>query len=39
MTRDEIAKVKDSKVVFKSTLCGVCTLGESEMIDPEEWNK
>lgn len=31
--------VKDGKVVFKSTLCGVCTWGESEMRDPEEWNK
>lgn len=34
-----VTAIKDNKVVYKSTMCGVCTWGEAEMADPEEWNK
>lgn len=30
---------KRGKTVYKGDMCGVCTWGESKMIDPEEWNK
>lgn len=34
-----VTAVKDGKVVFQGTMCGVCTWGESAMRDPKEWNK
>lgn len=34
-----VTGVKDGVVVYQGEMCGVCTWGESEMRDPEEWNK
>lgn len=34
-----VTGVKDGKVVYQGSMCGVCTWGEADMRDPEEWNK
>ena len=34
-----VTGVKDGKVVYRGTMCGPCTWGESAMRDPEQWNK
>ena len=34
-----VTGVKDGKVVYQGEMCGVCTWGESAMLDPKEWNK
>ena len=34
-----VTGVKNGKVVYQGTMCGVCTWGEAAMRDPEEWNK
>lgn len=34
-----VTGVKDNKVVYQGTMCGVCTWGESKMADPKEWTK
>ena len=34
-----VTGVKDGKVVYQGEMCGVCTWGESAMIDPEAWNE
>lgn len=34
-----VTGVKDGKVVYQGTMCGVCTWGESRMLDEKEWNK
>lgn len=31
--------VKNGKVVHHTNMCGVCTWGESRMLDEKEWNK
>jgi hypothetical protein len=31
--------VKNNRVVYRGSMCGVCTWGESKMFDPQEWNK
>lgn len=33
-----VTGVKDGKVVYRGDMCGVCTWGESEMVDPANWN-
>lgn len=27
------------KVVYRGTMCGVCTWGESKLADPDKWNE
>ena len=34
-----VTAVKDGKVVYRGDMCGVCTWGESDMHDPDNWNK
>lgn len=34
-----VTGVKDGKVVYQGEMCGVCTWGESAMLDPEAWNE
>ena len=37
--RPVVTAVKDSKVLFRGAMCGVCTWGEAKLLDPKEWNK
>lgn len=32
-----VTAVKDGKVVFSTEMCGPCTWGEAETIDPSNW--
>lgn len=32
-----VTGVKDGKVVLYTEMCGPCTWGEAETIDPEKW--
>lgn len=32
-----VTAVKDGKVVYDNKMCGPCTWGEAETIDPENW--
>lgn len=34
-----VTGVKDGKVVYQGSMCGVCTWGEVQMINPEKWNE
>jgi transcription elongation factor Elf1 len=34
-----VTGVKDGKVVYQTSMCGVCIWGESDMLDPGAWNK
>jgi hypothetical protein len=34
-----VTAVKGGETVFQGTMCGVCTWGTLDMLDPEEWNK
>jgi len=33
-----VTAVKNGKVVYQGDMCGPCTWGESETIDPATWN-
>lgn len=31
--------IKDGKVAYRGTMCGVCTWGDASMADPAAWNE
>ena len=33
-----VTGVKNGEVLYQGSMCGVCTWGEMEMINPENWN-
>lgn len=33
-----VTGVKDNKVVYQGDMCGPCTWGEADTIDPATWN-
>ena len=34
-----VTGVKDGKVVYQGDMCGPCTWGEADTIDPSTWNE
>lgn len=34
-----VTAVKDGQVIHSTGMCGVCTWGESAMLDPAQWNE
>lgn len=34
-----VTGVKDDKVVYQGDMCGVCTWGEVQMVNPDKWNE
>jgi hypothetical protein len=33
-----VTGVKDGKVIYRSEMCGPCTWGEAETLDPSTWD-
>lgn len=38
-TNHVVTGITDEKIVYQGTMCGVCTWGESAMLDPVNWNE
>jgi hypothetical protein len=38
-TKHVVTVVRDGRVVYQGTMCGVCTWDEDAMREPSEWNK
>jgi len=34
-----VTVANEGKVLYSTEMCGPCTWGESDMIDPDEWNE
>ena len=37
-TTPVVTMVKDNEVIYSTDMCGPCTWGEAETIDPDTWN-
>jgi len=34
-----VTVIRLEKIIHRTYMCGVCTWGEAEMTDPDEWNE